>query len=109
GRTENPSGRLTTKVAWANDRSKPLILGHLTHMELASPSRPQPLPGAEGSRPAVRLFASDFLERLTRTSVITLVLVWVPLFSLSLVAGLWLGRYSPLQSLIIIVAGALWW
>jgi sterol desaturase/sphingolipid hydroxylase (fatty acid hydroxylase superfamily) len=78
-------------------------------MSLASPDRGQLLPGADGPRPAVRLFASDFLERLTRTSVVTLVLVWVPLFGVSLVAGLWLGRFSVLQSLFIIVAGALWW
>ena len=57
----------------------------------------------------MRLFASDFLERLTRTSVVTLVLVWTPVFGLSLVAGLWLGGYSLLQSLLIVVAGALWW
>jgi len=78
-------------------------------MDLASPGRPQLLPGAAAPRPAIRLFANDFLERLTRLSVVTLVLVWVPLFSLSLVAGLWLGHYSWLQSLVIIVAGALWW
>jgi sterol desaturase/sphingolipid hydroxylase (fatty acid hydroxylase superfamily) len=57
----------------------------------------------------VRLFANDFLERLTRTSVQALVAVWVPLFSLALAAGLWMGRYSLLQSLVIVAAGALSW
>lgn len=57
----------------------------------------------------MRLFANDFLERLTRTSVVTLVLVWTPVFSLGLAAGLWVGRYSVLQSLVVVVAGALWW
>jgi len=64
---------------------------------------------ANGGSPRLRLFDNDFLERLTQSSVRSLVLSSVPPFSLSLAAGLWLGHYSLLQSLVIVLAGVLWW
>jgi sterol desaturase/sphingolipid hydroxylase (fatty acid hydroxylase superfamily) len=84
------------------------LVGHMTQMDIASPDPARLMSDSVGRQP-VRLFENDLLERLTRTSVVTLIVVCVPVFGLGLAAGLWLGHYSWLQSVVIIVAGALWW
>ncbi len=65
--------------------------------------------GAGSGADGVRLFRSDFLERLTHTRLVTLVGFWVPVFGACLLAGLWQGRFSPTQAIALVLAGVLGW
>ncbi|HYM01706.1 MAG TPA: sterol desaturase family protein [Stellaceae bacterium] len=57
----------------------------------------------------VRLFESDVLERFTRTSIVVILLFWLPVSALLIVIGARLGRFSPLTMVSVAVAGVAAW
>lgn len=65
--------------------------------------------GPRGAAPPVRLFESDFLEWFTRTSVVTIVLFWVPVCTLCLALGLFWGQFTGAESTLIVAAGVIAW
>ena len=64
---------------------------------------------AERPRPPVRLFRSHALERLTHTSVATILAFWIPVFVLCLVIGVDRGGFGAAKAATLFLAGAAAW
>jgi sterol desaturase/sphingolipid hydroxylase (fatty acid hydroxylase superfamily) len=63
----------------------------------------------DATPPPVRLFKSDALERLTHTSVATILGFWIPIFVLCLGLGIYRGGFGAQTAALLVIAGAGAW